>query len=52
MRSKTGTITSFDAPGAGTAFSQGTEAYGINFAGTIAGFYIDSGGVVHGFVRN
>jgi hypothetical protein len=51
VRAATGTITTFNAPGAGTAKNQGTVAEGINTAGTIAGQYFDSGGVHHGFVR-
>ena len=30
----------------------GTEAYAINSAGTMAGWYYDSGNVGHGFVRD
>ena len=36
------TFTTFKAPGAGTAQFQGTQAYSINAAGTIAGYYIDT----------
>jgi hypothetical protein len=45
------TITTFDAPGAGTAAGQGTTGFGINPAGAITGFYIDASSVQHGFVR-
>jgi hypothetical protein len=45
------TITTFEASGAGTSTSQGTECYGINTAGTIAGLYRDAKNVYHGFVR-
>ena len=45
------TITTFDAPGAGTGPNQGTFARSINDAGVIAGDYIDAGNVVHGYVR-
>jgi hypothetical protein len=38
--------------GAGTATGQGTEPLAINKGGTIAGFYLDSGGVEHGFLRS
>jgi predicted membrane protein len=51
VRATNGTITTFDAPGAGTGTYEGTEPIGINTAGDIAGFYIDSSGVHHGFVR-
>ena len=45
------TFSSFEAPGAGTLAGQGTLAVGINSAGTVAGYYLDSSGVYHGFVR-
>jgi hypothetical protein len=41
----------FDAPGAGTANYQGTYGESINAAGTVAGSYLDSNFVYHGFVR-
>lgn len=50
VRDPDGTITTFNAPGAGTN-SQGTNCGGINPAGTSPGNYIDSSGVNHGFVR-
>ena len=54
LRAPDGTITTFDAPGAGTqaAFSQGTFAYGLNPAGAIAGVYGDANFVSHGFLRD
>src|SRR5690349_8479068 len=45
------TITTFDAPGAGTAPGQGTVAFGINPAGAIAGFTRDANSARHGFLR-
>ena len=45
-------IITFDAPGAGTGANQGTFAWFINSARTIAGWYIDSNNVWHGFVRD
>ena len=45
------TITSFDAPGAGTAAGQGTFAFGITPAGLTTGYYVDPSGVSHGFLR-
>src|SRR5438132_7024220 len=45
------TITTFDAPGAGTGPGQGTLAFSINPARAITGFYLDSGDVFHGYVR-
>src|SRR5215813_12052415 len=46
------TVTSFDAPGAGTGPGQGTQPFGINPAGVITGFYTDAGDANHGFLRN
>ncbi|MGB8903392.1 MAG: hypothetical protein WCC88_06395, partial [Candidatus Sulfotelmatobacter sp.] len=51
VRAANGTITAFEAPGAGTGALQGTAAYGINAEGNIAGTYLDSRYVYHGFVR-
>jgi predicted membrane protein len=51
VRAPDGTITEFDVPGAGTGPGQGTYPGGINPAGTVEGYYIDSSGVNHGFVR-
>src|ERR1700745_348327 len=45
------TITTFDAPGAGTGAFQGTTAFGINPAGTITGFTRDANFARHGFLR-
>ncbi|PYV31426.1 MAG: hypothetical protein DMG22_16820, partial [Acidobacteria bacterium] len=44
-------ILTFDAPGAGAGFRQGTQAQSINRQGAIAGFYSDTNYVYHGFVR-
>ena len=52
MRAANGTITTFDAPGAGTNTAQGTAPSAINASGTITGTYADSSGVEHGFVRD
>src|SRR4029450_6709468 len=52
VRSKHGTFTIFDAPGAGTGPGQGTRAYAINPSGTITGFFNDAGGGFHGYVRS
>jgi hypothetical protein len=51
LRARDGTITTFDAPEAGTFDGQGTFAFGINPAGVIAGFYVDTSNVYHGFLR-
>lgn len=54
VRAADGTITNFDAPGAGTsgAVGYGTFVSVINTLGAVAGSDLDSGGVEHGFVRN
>jgi hypothetical protein len=46
------TITTFDAPGAGTGALQGTYAFSISPSGTIVGFSRDAADVRHGFVRS
>ena len=45
------TITTFEAPGAGTGAGQGTTGFGINPAGAITGFTRDANFARHGFVR-
>jgi hypothetical protein len=45
------TVTTFDAPGAGTGPGQGTQPFAINPAGLITGFYLDAGDALHGFLR-
>jgi hypothetical protein len=45
-------ITTFDAPGAGTASGQGTFVSGINAPGVIDGYYTDANNVSHGFLRS
>ena len=39
LRTPDGAVTVFDAPGAGTTFSQGTVTIGITPAGVVAGAY-------------
>jgi hypothetical protein len=53
LRSPDGTITTFEAPGADLkpADAEGTNASGINALGVITGYYGDSNGVIHGFLR-
>jgi len=46
-----GSIITFDVPGAGTGFRQGTTATSINAAGLITGYYVDASNFYHGFVR-
>jgi len=50
LRAANGTITTFDAPNAGTGVEQGTGSLAINASGTIVGGYIDTNSVIHGFV--
>ena len=45
------TLTSFDVAGAGTGLANGTIGVSIDAAGDIAGTYVDSGLVGHGFLR-
>ena len=47
-----GSIITFDVPGAGTGFRQGTTATSINAAGLITGYYVDASNFYHGFVRS
>jgi hypothetical protein len=44
-------ITTFDAPGAGTAAGQGTFANGMNDLGAITGFIRDTNSARHGYLR-
>jgi hypothetical protein len=46
------TITTFDAPGAGTGAFQGTYAFNISPSGTIIGYSRDANNVRHGFIRS
>src|SRR5260370_21389583 len=48
----TGSITEFDAPGAGTGKNQGTFPASINTTGDIAGMYFDASNAYHSFVRS
>jgi hypothetical protein len=50
LRARDGTVTTFDVPGAGTGFNQGTAPLGINPAGVIMGLYIDANNGHHGFL--
>ena len=45
------TITTFDAPGAGTAADQGTIAFAINLSGAITGYIKDANSARHAFLR-
>lgn len=51
LAAQTPSFTSFDAPDAGHGVVQGTVPWAINQSGVIAGYYIDSSNLVHGFVR-
>jgi hypothetical protein len=50
LRARDGTVTTFDAPCAGTGFNQGTAPLGINPAGVIMGLYINANYGHHGFL--
>lgn len=52
LRAADGTITEFDAPGAGTGDTQGTQSATINSAGVITGSYVDDNFVRHGYLRS
>ena len=54
LRSLDGKFTTFQAPGADTnpADAEGTNAIAINALGAITGYYGDSSGVIHGFLRS
>jgi hypothetical protein len=55
VRSRDGTFTNFDAPGAGNQANQyptqGTQAFSINPALVIVGYYTDTSGISHCFLR-
>jgi hypothetical protein len=51
VRAASGTVTTFDAPGAGTSALQGTFPISINTTGEITGTYLDGSYAYHGFVR-
>lgn len=45
------TFVRIDAPGGGTGEGQGTYPVAINSSGVIVGYFTDSAGVEHGFIR-
>ena len=51
VRGPDGTISTFDAPGAGTSSGLGTYAWAMNPAGTVAGASQDNNGVYHALLR-
>jgi len=51
VRSPHGTVTTFDAAGAGNQDNQGTVPTAINANGAIAGYFIDDANAWHGFFR-
>lgn len=51
VRTRDGNVTLFDAPGAGTGEFQGTVVVGMTPYRVIVGYYIDSGGLTHGYLR-
>jgi hypothetical protein len=52
VREPDGHFISFEAPGAGSAPGQGTEATNVNSEGTVIGLWIDNNNVFHGFFRS
>jgi hypothetical protein len=56
VRSREGKLTSYEVPDAGTGPYQGTGSPGssvpLNQFGATAGYYIDAGNVVHGYLRS
>jgi hypothetical protein len=52
LAAQTPAFTFFDTAGAGTGAGQGTVPWAINQSGVIAGYYIDSSNLVHGFLRS
>ncbi len=51
LRSRKGTIVTFDDPSAGTGVFQGTSAEGIDALGAVAGCYTDSSSASYAFLR-
>lgn len=51
LRDASGTISTFEAPNAGTGSEQGTVVTGIDAAGDVIGAYTDTNNMIHGFVR-
>src|SRR5579872_4703863 len=51
LSAKAQKITTFDAPGAGTAAGQGTFGLGMTPLMAIEGFYVDANNAMHGFLR-
>jgi hypothetical protein len=51
LRARDGSITTFDAPGAGNGFGQGTNPVAITPAGAITGYYVEASYAQHGFLR-
>ncbi len=52
LRLLDGTVTTFDAPGAGVAAGQGTYSWSINDDMQVTAAFVDSYGVMHGYLRN
>jgi hypothetical protein len=50
LRDPKGSITTFDAPGAGVGYDQGTAPLGIAASGEVMGRIIDSNNLNHGFI--
>ena len=52
IREADGAISTFEAPGAGTAPGQGTFSWSISQDGSVTAEVVDGGGVAHTFVRD
>jgi Bacterial Ig-like domain (group 3) len=52
LRDASGTISTFEAPNAGSGPAQGTLVTGIDAAGDVIGVYADATNAIHGFVRS
>jgi hypothetical protein len=52
VRAADGTITTFEAPRAGTGPVEGTYAWSINSRRKITGYYQDASFVIHAFLRS
>jgi hypothetical protein len=53
LRSPTGEITTFDAPGEGQGLGCSADcSMGLNDFGAITGYYLDANNVYHGYLRS
>lgn len=52
LRTSSGAMTFFDAPGAGTSTNQGTGAEDINSSDSIVGQVVDQANIAHSYIRS